>query len=58
VPSEAGKKLMESGAFGTTERLRGTFGRKRKLAYRNMMRELGVVVTVLRRVPVSSYLRP
>ncbi|KAG9688657.1 WD40 repeat-like protein, partial [Aureobasidium melanogenum] len=42
VPSEAGKKLMESGTFGTTERLRGTYGRKRKLAYRNMMRELGV----------------
>jgi WD repeat-containing protein 23 len=42
VPSEAGKKLMESGTFGTTERPRGTFGRKRKLAYRNMMRELGV----------------
>ncbi|KAG9597737.1 WD40 repeat-like protein, partial [Aureobasidium melanogenum] len=42
VPSEEGKKLMESGTFGTTERLRGTYGRKRKLAYRNMMRELGV----------------
>ncbi|KAL2034181.1 hypothetical protein VTO58DRAFT_104895 [Aureobasidium pullulans] len=42
VPSEAGKKLMESGNFGTTERPRGTFGRKRKLAYRNMMRELGL----------------
>ncbi|GAB7353573.1 hypothetical protein MBLNU459_g4000t2 [Dothideomycetes sp. NU459] len=42
VPSEEGKKLMESGTFGINERRQGTYGRKKKLAYRAMMRELGL----------------
>jgi DDB1- and CUL4-associated factor 11 len=42
VPSENGRELMHSGDFGTNERLDGTFGRKKGLAYRAMMRELAV----------------
>lgn len=33
---------MESGTFGINERRQGTYGRKKKLAYRAMMRELGL----------------
>lgn len=42
VPSEEGRKLMESGTFGINERRQGTYGRRKKLAYRTMMRELGM----------------
>ncbi|KAJ9624018.1 hypothetical protein H2203_005465 [Taxawa tesnikishii (nom. ined.)] len=42
VPSEEGKKLMDSGTFGLNDRRSGTYGRKKKLAYRAMMRELGL----------------
>lgn len=33
---------MESGNFGLNERRQGTYDRKKKLTYRNMMRELGL----------------
>ncbi|KAF1344752.1 WD40-repeat-containing domain protein [Delphinella strobiligena] len=42
VPSEEGRNLMESGNFGLNERRQGTYDRKKKLTYRNMMRELGL----------------
>ena len=42
VPSEEGQKLMDSGTFGSNERRQDTFNRKKKLAYRTMMRELGL----------------
>ncbi|KAK4989477.1 hypothetical protein LTR50_003221 [Elasticomyces elasticus] len=42
VPSEEGRKLMESGTFGTNERSQDTYKRKKKLAYRTMVRELGL----------------
>lgn len=42
IPSEEGQKLMESGTFGLNERRQDTITRKKKLAYRTMMRELGL----------------
>ena len=33
---------MESGTFGLNDRRQGTYARKKKLAYRTMMRELGL----------------
>ena len=42
VPNPEGQKLMESGKFGTNEPRRGTLNRKKKMAYRTMMRELGL----------------
>lgn len=42
APSEEGKKLMQSGTFGAEERRQDTISRKKKLAYRTMMREMGL----------------
>ena len=42
IPSETGRELMESGKFGTNERLDGTYTRNRKLGTRIMQRELGM----------------
>lgn len=40
IPSEEGKKLMESGIFGTNDRVTSTLKKKKRLAYRLMQREL------------------
>jgi len=42
VPSSVGRELMESGTFGTNEKLAGQFDRKKRLAVRIMRRELGL----------------
>ncbi|OCK83813.1 WD40 repeat-like protein [Lepidopterella palustris CBS 459.81] len=42
VPSDEGRNLMGSGAFGTNDRPEDTIKRKKKLAYRLMRRELGL----------------
>lgn len=41
-PNEEGRKLMQSGTFGTNERNEGTFARKKRLAYMIMQRELAL----------------
>lgn len=42
VPSDVGRDLMESGTFGTNDRLEGTYKRKSRLGNRIMQRELGL----------------
>lgn len=42
IPSDVGRDLMESGTFGTNDRLEGTYQRKSRLGNRIMQRELGL----------------
>jgi len=42
IPNPEGRKLMASGKFGTEEQKRGTLRSRKKMAYRTMMRELGL----------------
>ncbi|KAL9049749.1 MAG: hypothetical protein Q9162_007039 [Coniocarpon cinnabarinum] len=42
VPSDTGRELMESGTFGTNDRLEGTYERGSRLGHRIMQRELGL----------------